>query len=418
MQCPMSVRYNSFFWLLLLSSTVVRAQLVDAYTLSTHQEDSIFCSTLEADLWEAGFPDATCSLEKDHLKVSYTRSKFRLGARATHRLLSKIDTLPYDQVRSISITITDRGIPFYTYFIPVELGVPKPEHARFEIGINPFSDNLASAARGKGDDFTLLFSLDPQFRFSFGAAPDPFQVQFNLLPRLDLRLWKGSLLRFQYILPIYNELDIPEENICRPGLITLSQYLRLGRGLFSNISIGYFYPYRYGVQAQFCKFLLKDRAFIGAQFGYTGYASYPKRLFIDEPVPGWQVSSIEYADYLLTAGWRWNSQNLQLIAGWGKALFQQEVKSLVISRQFDLTTIELFAQQLDTNWNYGVRLQVPLPFVRHFIGKRLAVQTAPFIDYYYNGTQNYYQDYSTGQRFPFLSDQLHPDLIHSAYLGK
>ncbi|MCF8239665.1 MAG: YjbH domain-containing protein [Saprospiraceae bacterium] len=407
----MSVRYGPIFWLIMMCTTVVRAQQVDQSAPTVSPADSIFCSKQEALLEQAGFPDASCVLADDQLLVSYTRSKYRLGATSTRKLLSNLGQLPPDRIRSVNVTIADRGIPFYTLFIPVENAVPRSGDASFEIGTHPFPSTRGRSPFIKGDDFTLLFSLDPQLRFAFGASPDPIQIQFNLLPRFDLRLWKGSLFRFQYIIPVWNELDIPEEDFFRPGLITLSQFFRLGRGFFANSTVGYFSTYRYGAQIQLCKFLLRDRAFFGTQFGYTGYASYPKRLYVDPPVSGWQVSDVEYLDYLLTAGWRWNKQHVQLIAGWGRGLFEQEIKSLMVSRQFNLTTVELFVQQLDQEWNYGLRLQIPLPFYRTFIGNRVQIQTSPFFDFQYNGTQNYLQEYRTGHRLPFLSDHLHPDLF-------
>lgn len=395
-----------------MCATVVRAQEISLPASSTSTADSMFCLDQEAKLKQAGFPDATCSIEGDRFWISYTRSKYRLGASSTRKVLTNLVQFPPGRIKSLNITIADRSIPFYTYAIPVENGIPQTVDSRFEIGTRPFSDVKNPSSFIHGDDYTLFFSLDPQFRFSFGARPDPIQIQFNLLPRLDLRLWKGSLLRFQYIIPVWNELDIPEEDFFRPGLITLSQSFRPGKGLFANLTAGYFSNYRYGAQAQLCKFLFKDRLFFGTQFGYTGYASYPVRLYVDHPVAGWQISDIEYLDYMMMAGWRWNRQNLQLTVGWGKGLYEQEIKTFTLNRQFNLTTVELFAQQLDNDWNYGMRLQIPIPFFRKFIGKRFTVQTAPFIDFYYNGTQNYIQDYWTGQRLPYLSDHLHPDLIY------
>ncbi len=408
----MSVRCGLIISLILTGATVVRTQESSRFTSSTASADSIFCLNQEEKLRQAGFPDATCTLDGDKFWVSYTRSKYRLGATSTRKVVTNLGQDLPERIKSLNITVADRSIPFYTYDIPVENGISQTMDGRFEIGTRPFSAEGKPTHEVRGDDYTLIFSLDPQFRFSFGARPDPIQVQFNLLPRLDLRLWKGSLLRFQYIIPVWNELDIPEEDFWRPGLITLSQYMKLGKGFFANLTAGYVSNYRYGAQAQLCKFLFKDRVFFGTQFGYTGYASYPVRLYVDHPVAGWQISDVEYLDYMLMAGWRWNRQNLQLTAGWGRGLYEQEVKTLTISRQFNLTTVELFAQQLDKDWNYGMRLQIPIPFFRKFIGKRLTIQTSPFIDFYYNGTQHYLQDYWTGQRLPFLSDHLHPDLIY------
>lgn len=411
MHVPMSVQSGPILWLILLFATSSRAQQASLPTSESALIDSAFCSVQEAILEQAGFPDASCVLKDGQLQVKYTRSRFRQGFVSNRKLLELLTPALLAGTRTIHLTVGDRSIPFYTYTIPVEQGIVQTEASGFLIGQTPLFPGQDQPLPLRGDDYTLLFSLDPQLRFSFGASPDPVQIQFNVLPRLDLRLWKGSLLRFQYILPVWNELDIPEDDVFRPGLITLSQYVRPGRGLFASATVGYFYPYRYGIQTRMGKFLLRDRAFVGMEFGLTGYASYPKRLYVDPPVAGWEVSDIQYINYLITAGWRWNRPHLQMTAAWGRGLFDQQIKSLMISRQFNLTTVELFAQQLDADWNYGVRLQIPIPFFSRLVGKRLLCQTAPFLDYTYNGTQIYLQDYQTGQRFPFLSDHLHPDLI-------
>lgn len=398
--------------LLLLFTTGLCAQ-VDVWP--NHEvplTDSLFATHQEKVLQHSGFPDASCQKLGDTIWLAYTRSRFRPGASSTKAILNTMAPFDSGAVRVAYITVCDRSLPVYTYSIPVTYGAPELDRAQFDIlpSMSPLEER--SHSRILGDDYTGLFSLDPQFRFSFGASPDPVQVQFNLLPRVDLRLWKGSLLRLQYIIPVWNELDIPEEDFWRPGLITFSQYIRLGKGFLSNFTAGYFSPYRYGVQAQLCKFFFKDRMFFGTQFGYTGYASYPVRLYVDRPVAGWQISDIEYLDYMLMAGWRWNRYNLQLVAGWGKGLYDQEVKTLSISRQFNLTTVEFFTQQLNRDWNYGMRLQIPFPFIRKIVGKRLIIQTSPFVDFYYNGTQNYFSEYWSGQRLPFFTDHLHPDLIY------
>ena len=72
---------------------------------------------------------------------------------------------------------------------------------------------------------------------------------------------------------------------------------------------------------------------------------------------------------------------------------------------------EFFVQQLDDKANFGLYVHIPIPFVRYFVGDRVTLQTGPFLNYRYNGTQNYPNQYSTGQVFPFLSHNLHPNLI-------
>lgn len=373
--------------------------------------DSTYIVTLHNTLQKASFLDAACRIDGDQLLIMYSRSKYRQGSYATLKLLGVLDTLVSHQLKAVKVLVNDRNIPFYSHNFQVYDGKISIRDSNYKIGPLQTGKEHLEAISGKYSNYTLLFSLDPQIGFAFGANEDPVQVQLNLLPNVYMQLWRGSLLQFQYIIPIWNELAIPEEDNPRPGLITFSQYVPLGVGIFGNVTVGYFDPYRYGAQVQAGKYLLSNRFFLGAQLGYTGYASYPKRLTVAKAEPGWEISDINYVDYLITSGWRWNRYHLQILASYGKGLNRQELMLFAVNRQFKQTNIEFFVQQLDNAWNYGMRAYVPIPFERKFIGRRITVQSGPFIDYTYNGTQYYANVYSTGQVYPFLINNLNPGLI-------
>jgi hypothetical protein len=364
----------------------------------------------EARLRQHAFPDAACQLDGDTLHIAYSRSLYRTGAPATRRLLALLDSLPADRVRAIRIEVLDRNIPFYTHLFPLREGRADVAASDWSIGRASRRHPVIGRA-GRYENYTLLLSLEPRFRFAFGANPDPVQVQVNLQPSAFLRLWPGSLLQCQYIIPLWNELDLPEEDRHRPGLLTFSQQLRLARGTFGAITLGYFQPWRYGARARLGRFFWQDRLFAGASLGYTGYASWPQRLGLDEPRPGWQYSALRYTDYQLSAGWRWHRLQFQTLATWGRGLNRQDILTFHFARQFRQTTVAFFVQQLDQARNYGLFLRIPIPFARTFIGRRLTLQTAPFLDFHYNGTQHYPLDYETGPPFPWLRDNLHPHIL-------
>lgn len=397
--------------LLFASSGYLVAQDSRARDSDLSGQDEFAIENITNNLKNAGFLDVACMLAEDQLRIVYSRSRYRPGAQATLKLIAALDSLPRDKVRSLHITVNDRNFPVYNYQMPVVDGRPVVADTDYAISRLTHQEASLQKESGKLSNFTLLFSLDPQFRFAFGANPDPVQVQFNLLPSLAAQLWKGSLLRFQYIMPVWNELDIPEEDQFRPGLITFSQNLRLGRGFFTTLNLGYFTNYRYGSQIQVGKFLWKDQIYLEAALGYTGYASWPRRLSAETPQPGWEFSDPGYLDYRFTAGWRWHPYNLQILASYGRGLNDQEYAMMAIARQFKQTTFEIFAQQLDKDYNYGIRLKIPISFYRMFLGNRMTIQSGDFLDFRYNGTQYYHNTYQIGQNFPPIWDNLYPELI-------
>jgi hypothetical protein len=404
-------RERLLFLLLVCALLPVRGQETDQISLTTPIDQPVFLDQLSDRFLKAGFPDAAAIITGAQLQIVFTRSRFRPGAPSVLKLVKVIGTLPNDTIGSILITVNDRSIPLYSFAIPVVNRQPFPELSCFFISHLPEQPTSLQKTSARHANYSLVLSVDPQFRFAFGANPDPVQVQINIMPSLSAQLWRGSLLRFQYIIPLWNELDIPEEDWARPGLITFSQNLRFGKGFFTHLHVGYFTNYRYGAQLQVGKFLWKDRLFVGASLGNTGYASWPRRLNVEMPQPGWEVSEAGYLDYSLTAGWRWDRYHLQMLALYGRGLNDQNFISLAVARQFGQTTVEIFAQHLDKLSNYGVRLHVPIPFYRKFIGRRLAIQSGDFLGFRFNGTQNYLNSYQFDQFFPLIRDNLHPGII-------
>ena len=360
---------------------------------------------------KAKFLDAEAGLFADTLFIRFDRSPFRSGLHAVDKLMQHLDQVDLQDIQAVAIISAYRNIVGHTITLPVSDGILDRANGAYQIGQAPEIEQRLRQGKGRLANYHALFSLDPEIGFAFGANPDPIQVQFNLRPRLDLRLWPGSLVRLEGIIPVWNELEIPEEDFIRPGRLLFSQHLRLAKGLFSSLQVGYFSDYRYGGQIEVVKYLLQDHFYLGLQAGYTGYASFPRRLLTDEPSPGWEASPIRYFDYQLLAGWRWDRFDLTISGSWARGLFDQDIGTVQIQRQFDQTRIGFFAQQVNQEWNYGAAVLIPLPFARAFVGRRLTIQTGPFLPYRYNGTQTYAAQYQTDHRFPFFTDHTHPDLF-------
>lgn len=366
---------------------------------------------LESLLHSSGFPDATCYLSGDTLMITYDRSRYRPSAPATGKLLDQLDSIGLIPGTHLVVWWTDRHVQTAGFDIPLKEGQVDRGSLVWSMAPGPWRDRDFRRRSGRFSNWTAEFRLDPQLRFSFGSQEDPVRMQANILPTLDCRLWSGAMVTLQYVIPVWNELDIPEEKHPRPSLITLSQNFRWGRSAYGRLTVGYFRSWRYGGRLEVGRYLFNDRLFMGGRIGLTGYASWPRRLSLPKPEPGWQVSDPEAVDWLLTAGWRFHRQDVQILASAGQTLASKTLLRAQVARQFRQTTVELFVESLESDMNFGARVRIPIPFIRWFPQRRLAFCTGQFLDYRYNGTQVYPEAYDTGQQYPFMMDNVHPELI-------
>jgi len=219
--------------------------------------------------------------------------------------------------------------------------------------------------------FRAELEIAPDLNIAYGAKPDAVLHQFNIIPNLNVYLWKGAALKLQTIFPISNELEIPEEKIIRPGLLTFHQRVRLPHNAFATISLGYFSNYRYGSRLNVTKYLFNGRLTLQGQAGNTGYAAYPKRLFLsnDTPEKAWEYAALGYWDYQAKASYLFPKYNLFVDLTYGKVLDNDRFYQVTINQQFKELTVGFFAYKVDKGTNYGVNLKIPFfpkKYLLHF----------------------------------------------------
>ncbi len=260
-------------------------------------------------------------------------------------------------------------------------------------------------------NYKLELEIAPDLRLSLGGYPDAVLHQINLLPTLNAYLWKGAQFKAQFILPIWNEFSIPEEKMVRPGLISLTQMVRLPSNIFALGSIGYFSNYRFGTNLKVGKFFQNNDLLFRGEIGYTGYAAYPQRLLVEEPIRGWEYRDLEYLNYNLGAQYRINKWDLTVALEGGRGLFFNNYLRGSLSRQFNRTAISIFAYGSSIGENYGLNISLPLFPKKYLKPSYVSIRPSRNFRYNYYGTQNYVVPYDTGIGFQEITQHYNPTYI-------
>lgn len=261
--------------------------------------------------------------------------------------------------------------------------------------------------------YKLEFVIEPDLNLALGGHPDAIQHQFNLLPTANIYLWKGAKFKFQAILPISNELPIPEETFVRPGILSFYQEIRLPANLLVGVSAGYFTNYRYGTALDVTKYFFNGNLAIRGHLGYTGYASYPKRLGVDEPEKMWQYGDFDYTDYKIGIDYFIAKWNLKVGVDYGKGLYDKSIAQVHITQRFKECSFGLFGFKTTNGYNYGVHLAIPIFPKKYWKPKTISVRPASHLKYTYYTTQNYVSQYETGNDFLLDHQLFTPVLIRN-----
>ena len=265
-------------------------------------------------------------------------------------------------------------------------------------------------------NYRLELELKPQIGLGLGGFPDAVVHRFNLLPTFNAYLWKGGQLQMEVILPISSEFKIPGEHFIRPGIIALSQMVRLSETSWLQGRIGYFSENRYGGNLSATQFLWNGSFFLTGNIGYTGYASYPMKLGLDEAVRGWEYSSLNYVDYDIEAAYWFKDWNTQIKLGYGRVLFDKERLKLTVTQKFNEVDIDFFALKTPRGNNYGMQLSIPIFPKKYWKPKRLSVRPAAALNYTYHATQFFAEQYKTGNTILDFYKSLNPEFIKKQLL--
>lgn len=334
-------------------------------------------------LVERGFENVSVITEGNSKFITYENRAFRHETRAMREALSIISSVMEEDI-DVTLIPQNRGIPITATPITVDKYPPisntKISDEEFasaidaSLDINPVWRETQKFQKANSSLYKFDLVIHPKLTAYFGQYSDPAKLRLSLAPTLYTNLWKGMSLTAQLILPIYDEIS-SEGNYWWPGLLTMNQTFRLPANIFASATIGYFTENRYGADLEIREYFANGTLSIGANVGYTGYASYMKGTL--------QYSDINLLTGFLDAEYCISRFNLTLNATYGKFLYEDMGWQFNVFRQFGETGVSLFALGTDTGKNAGVRLGIPIFPSRYFSPGRVRIRPAKEFSYEY-----------------------------------
>ncbi|MDP1620798.1 MAG: YjbH domain-containing protein [Bacteroidales bacterium] len=376
---------------------------------------------IAGEIVKKGYENVRVHRQNDTLFIGLENRLWRWEPRAIAEVL-KIVMPGMDAYGVVSLTLLRTGIPVTTVTVSRkhydELKSGRVLPAAFYDSVTAMlSDRGYRASAGnlrplnpsyRKFDFVVILQLKAQF----GNFIHPLEVQFNVAPALYMTLTKGMSLTAQVIFPVFNNLiGDPEGNTIRPGLMALSQTIRLPYDIFTSVSAGYFTRNRYGLNGEVRKFLFNGKMAVGATLGYTGRMQLLEGKFNYTPV--------DVVTWFCDASWRFAQPGLTIRAGYGGFLGNDRGWRIDVSRQFGEITVGFFAMKTDGLVNGGFNFIVPLPPRKYGTGGRIRIRPASIVPWEYRakGLPSYGRTFATGSGTEELLFNMNPDYIRKQ-LGK
>jgi hypothetical protein len=385
---------------------------------SAFDEDSL-AEQIKSGLAEKGFEDVRVVLEGGRVIVTSKSKTYQDGVEATREVMASLlsgakEKLNGRQKTNVTLISQRRKIPI------VAISIPENEYLSLLNSRSPgrelitnvdVSLNVGSAwkrtrkvRKAKSSLWKLDIIIHPQFKANFGDYSDPVKAQVNLAPRMTTTLWKGMSISAQVIIPLYNELGELGE-YWRPGFLTLNQTLRLPLDTFASATLGYFTQDRYGGDLEVRKYFADGRFSIGANAGYTGFASYLKGV--------WYYTNIDHLTGSIDARYRISRFNLSLGATYGRFLYKDEGWRFDVFRRFGETGIGFFALKTRGATNGGFSLSIPIFPSRYLPAGRIRVSPAKEFqwEYRYKTLPKKGIQYNTGNRIDDFMKGFEPSYV-------
>ena len=180
-----------------------------------------------------------------------------------------------------------------------------------------------------------------------------YTYAINLNPAVEMALWKGAKATAQVILPIATNLTGEMKRV-RPGIITISQDVRLKHNLFGRLTVGNFTDNRIGAQMAIKYRTDNGRAEVGAQMGVTGFSA----VSADE---GWYIGTKMRVNASVTASYYEPHTNLQFDLSANRYVFGDYGIRGDCTRHFGEYAIGLFGIYTSGEINGGFHFAIPLP---------------------------------------------------------
>jgi hypothetical protein len=324
--------------------------------LSRSRDADLVTRTLVA----RGFANVATVVEGSDVFVTFENTRFRDLRRALREVASDVHPL-LDGGELVLVPSVD-GVPLGTARYPA---APTPDASsvddlpggpRASLSLSGLPRALLSAPRASSSFGRVDVVVHPWFEASFGDYEEPVRSRTGVAPEVRIALRRGLRLSAQMLFTLQDDLPTGESRI-RPGLVTLSQTVRLPRNVFVHAAAGAFTPNRYGADVHARAYTSSGRWFAGGELGQTGLTSFAR--------DGWQRSPMDSRTALVEAGWRDLRHGLTIHATAGAFLGDQQGIRLDVVRQFGEVDFGGFVTTSEQGKNGGALLRIPLGVGKH-----------------------------------------------------
>lgn len=227
-----------------------------------------------------------------------------------------------------------------------------------QMGITVDTDAAAETLQKAGkEEASSAWKVDvvvyPGLFLENNTFDELYTYAINLNPAVEMGLWKGGKLTAQVIFPIATNLT-GEMNRIRPGIITLSQDIRLKHNVFGRLTAGNFTNNRYGAQLEMKWRSNNGRLELGALAGSTGFSA----ITSDE---GWYMGRKQRINAAITASVYEPHTNLQFDLRASRYIFGDYGLRGDCTRHFGEYAIGLYGIYTEGEINGGFHFAIPLP---------------------------------------------------------
>jgi len=388
-------------------------------TLGFTLDENSLADSFKHELTENGFENVSVILEDSRVIIAYENRMYRNEMRAMRKVMATLLPVVKEEM-NITLIPQNRKIPLVAITILADRylsflnGKASNEKFASDIDVSLDVDSIWRKIQNTQKTNTSFYKFDivghPQFKAQFGDYDEPVESQINLAPEIKTTLWKGMLLSAQLIIPLQNKLG-KEGDYWRPGLFGINQTFRLPGNSFVSGTIGYFTRHRYGTDLNIKKYFANGRWSIGANIGYTGYASYLKGI--------WYYSEMGLLTGFFNVEYRFSQYDLSLGTTYGKFLFGDKGWRLDILRQFGEVEIGFFALKTERGSNGGFNLRIPIFPPKYLLTGPIRIVPAKAFpwEYRYRGLPLGGIQYKTGHSIDEFMKRLNPDYIKNQMTG-
>lgn len=334
-------------------------------------------------LTNKGYENLCIMASQDTVYITYENRKYRMESKAIVDVIQTVIPLSEDY-KELCLVMQLHGIPVIQLILNIDnindyrSGKILPEdfrdsiNASYEIG--HFQQQLKHYPKKNPSFNKLDIVVHPQIKAQFGNYSNPLKLQINIAPAANISLWKGMKLRAQVVFPLYNEFE-EEGNYIRPGLLTISQLIKLPSSSFASINVGYFTNERYGINLDLKKFFFDGKLSLGGNIGYTGYASVLNGK--------WTYSEVDLVNWFTNIAYRNAKYDLTLQLGYGSFIAIDKGWRFDMYRQFGEIIIGFYGMKTNGVLNGGFNFIIPIPPRKYSTKRMIRVRPASYFAWEY-----------------------------------